>query len=121
MYPYALRLAIIIIPDSTPSSTLLLQNELESSLPVRLSVSLHPLRLLPPFLHPSLPASQLHPSVMLLQNDLVEFFTLMDIAVPGLLGVASAFRKHYEIPILRSQDADATDADVQASVQVIRS
>lgn len=41
----------------------------------------------------------------------MEFFTIFNISVPGLLGELSAFRKKYEIPILRGQDADASDTD----------
>ncbi|KAG1670867.1 hypothetical protein FOA52_000369 [Chlamydomonas sp. UWO 241] len=47
-----------------------------------------------------------------IQNDLMEFFTLFHTSVPGLLGELSAFRKRYENPILRSQDADASAKDV---------
>lgn len=52
-----------------------------------------------------------------IQNDLGEFYSLMDVAVPGLLGDAAVFRKRFENPILRSQDADATDRDVQLGQQ----
>ena len=41
-----------------------------------------------------------------------EFFTLFNVAVPGLLGESPAFRRTFEGPILRGQDADATDAEV---------
>jgi hypothetical protein len=32
-----------------------------------------------------------------MQNDLSEFFTLFDVAVPGLLGQYGQFRKTYEL------------------------
>ncbi|PNG99267.1 DNA repair protein rhp54, partial [Tetrabaena socialis] len=46
-----------------------------------------------------------------IQNDLCEFYALLNVAVPGLLGEVAAFRRKYELPILRGQDADATDAE----------
>lgn len=48
-----------------------------------------------------------------IQNDLTEFFTLFNTAVPGLLGLPTAFTRQYQTPILRSQDSDATDAEVK--------
>ncbi|KXZ43971.1 hypothetical protein GPECTOR_76g792 [Gonium pectorale] len=47
-----------------------------------------------------------------IQNDLTEFYTLFNVAVPGLLGEPASFRRTFESPILRGQDADATDAEV---------
>ncbi|KAF1985361.1 DNA repair protein, SNF2 family [Aulographum hederae CBS 113979] len=46
-----------------------------------------------------------------IQNDLSEYFSLLDFANPGYLGTRNDFRKQYEIPILRGRDADGTDAD----------
>ena len=50
-----------------------------------------------------------------IQNDLVEYFSLLSFAIPGVLGTASEFRKHFELPILRGRDADASDKDKQKS------
>ncbi|KAF2115233.1 P-loop containing nucleoside triphosphate hydrolase protein [Lophiotrema nucula] len=48
-----------------------------------------------------------------IQNDLSEYFTLLNFANPGYLGTRNDFRKQYEIPILRGRDADGTDSDQQ--------
>ncbi|KXT14181.1 hypothetical protein AC579_2453 [Pseudocercospora musae] len=48
-----------------------------------------------------------------IQNDLSEYFALLDFANPGYLGTRQEFRKQYEIPILRGRDAAGTDADRQ--------
>jgi DNA repair and recombination RAD54-like protein len=46
-----------------------------------------------------------------IQNDLSEYFSLLNFANPNYLGTRADFRKKYEIPILRGRDAAATDAD----------
>ncbi|VDO61925.1 unnamed protein product, partial [Schistosoma curassoni] len=46
-----------------------------------------------------------------IQNDLLEYFSLVHFVNMGLLGTASEFRRRYEIPILRGRDADATKED----------
>lgn len=48
-----------------------------------------------------------------IQNDLSEYFSLLNFANPNLLGTRNEFRKKYELPILRGRDADGTDADRQ--------
>ncbi|KAF2267396.1 hypothetical protein CC78DRAFT_76517 [Lojkania enalia] len=48
-----------------------------------------------------------------IQNDLSEYFSLLNFANPNYLGTRNEFRKQYEIPILRGRDADGTDADRQ--------
>ena len=48
-----------------------------------------------------------------IQNDLSEYFALLNFANPDYLGTRSDFRKKYEIPILRGRDADGTDVDQQ--------
>lgn len=52
-----------------------------------------------------------------IQNDLSEYFSLLNFANPGLLGTPNEFRKNYEIPILRGRDADATQKDHEISDQ----
>ncbi|KAM7311339.1 hypothetical protein ISCGN_008246, partial [Ixodes scapularis] len=42
------------------------------------------------------------------QNDLQEFFTLIDFCNPGILGQPSSFRRVYEEPILQSRLPQAT-------------
>ncbi|KAK9468251.1 P-loop containing nucleoside triphosphate hydrolase protein [Lipomyces arxii] len=46
-----------------------------------------------------------------IQNDLSEYFSLLNFANPGLLGSRAEFRKNFEIPILKGRDADGTDVD----------
>jgi DNA repair and recombination RAD54-like protein len=48
-----------------------------------------------------------------IQNDLSEYFALLNFANPNYLGTRQDFRKQYEIPILRGRDAAGTDADRQ--------
>lgn len=48
-----------------------------------------------------------------IQNDLSEYFSLLNFANPGLLGSRSEFRKNYELDILKGRDADATDEQVK--------
>ena len=44
-----------------------------------------------------------------IQNDLMEYFSLLNFANPNLLGTRAEFHKKYEIPILRGRDAAGTD------------
>ncbi|KAF2722398.1 DNA repair protein, SNF2 family [Polychaeton citri CBS 116435] len=46
-----------------------------------------------------------------IQNDLSEYFALLNFANPDYLGTRQDFRKQFEIPILRGRDAAGTDAD----------
>jgi DNA repair and recombination RAD54-like protein len=46
-----------------------------------------------------------------IQNDLSEYFSLLNFANPNYLGTRNDFRKKFEIPILRGRDASGTDAD----------
>lgn len=55
-----------------------------------------------------------------IQNDLSEYFALLNFSNPGLLGSRSQFRKDFEIPILRSRDADATDKEVENGQQQLQ-
>lgn len=43
-----------------------------------------------------------------IQNDLLEYFSLVHFVNEGILGTAQEFRKRFENPILRGRDADAT-------------
>ncbi|KAG0227377.1 DNA-dependent ATPase protein rad54 [Actinomortierella wolfii] len=52
-----------------------------------------------------------------IQNDLSEYFSLINFAIPGLLGSTNEFRKNYELPILRGRDADASEKEQELSDQ----
>ena len=45
------------------------------------------------------------------QNDLTEYYSLLDFANPNLLGTRNDFRKKFELPILRGRDAGGSDTD----------
>lgn len=47
---------------------------------------------------------------LLRQNDLSEYFSLLNFANPNFLGSKNDFRKNFENAIIRGRDADATDA-----------
>ncbi|KAF9580599.1 DNA-dependent ATPase protein rad54 [Lunasporangiospora selenospora] len=51
------------------------------------------------------------------QNDLSEYFSLLNFANPGLLGSTAEFRKNFELPILRGRDSEATDREQEVSNQ----
>jgi len=48
-----------------------------------------------------------------IQNDLTEYYSLLDFANPGFLGTKADFRKKFELPILRGRDAAGSDVDRQ--------
>lgn len=48
-----------------------------------------------------------------IQNDLSEYFALLNFSNPGLLGTRADFRKNFETPILSSRDAYATDDEIK--------
>lgn len=48
-----------------------------------------------------------------IQNDLSEYFSLLNFANPGYLGTRAQFRKNFENIILAGRDADATDDEVK--------
>ncbi|EDO17788.1 hypothetical protein Kpol_541p31 [Vanderwaltozyma polyspora DSM 70294] len=50
-----------------------------------------------------------------IQNDLSEYFALLNFSNPGLLGSRSEFRRNFEIPILAGREADATDEALKKS------
>jgi len=54
-----------------------------------------------------------------IQNDLLEYFSLVHFVNEGLLGTAQEFRKKFENPILRGRDADATDAVASRGKEVL--
>ncbi len=46
-----------------------------------------------------------------IQNDLLEYFSLIHFVNGGILGTAAEFRKRFEIPIIRGRDSSASEAD----------
>ncbi|ORY82616.1 SNF2 family N-terminal domain-domain-containing protein [Protomyces lactucae-debilis] len=46
-----------------------------------------------------------------MQNDLLEFFVMIDFCNPGLLGTASTFKKTFEGPILKARQPEASEHD----------
>ncbi|XP_055996293.1 DNA repair and recombination protein RAD54-like [Ostrea edulis] len=46
-----------------------------------------------------------------IQNDLLEYFSLVHFVNGGILGTAQEFKKRFETPILRGRDADASNDD----------
>ncbi|MEJ1282582.1 DNA repair and recombination protein RAD54-like [Cricetulus griseus] len=55
-----------------------------------------------------------------IQNDLLEYFSLVHFVNSGILGTAQEFKKHFELPILRSRDAAASEADRQLGEERLR-
>ncbi|EGD76329.1 hypothetical protein PTSG_01031 [Salpingoeca rosetta] len=52
-----------------------------------------------------------------IQNELLEYYALVEFCNPGLLGSAGEFRKRFENPILRSRDSLATDKELEIGAQ----
>jgi DNA repair and recombination protein RAD54B len=48
-----------------------------------------------------------------LQNDLGEFYTAIDFVNPGLLGQRAAFKRSFEVPIMRSRQPDASESELE--------
>jgi DNA repair and recombination protein RAD54B len=48
-----------------------------------------------------------------IQNDLSEFFVMVDFVNPGLLGTANTFKKEFEGPILKSRQPEASKKDIE--------
>lgn len=48
-----------------------------------------------------------------IQNDLLEYFSLLHFVNTGILGSTSDFKKRFETPILRGRDATASDRDTK--------
>lgn len=48
-----------------------------------------------------------------IQNDLSEFYTMVDFVNPGLLATYNTFKKEFEGPILRSRQPEASKADIE--------
>uniref|UniRef100_A0AAY4DK63 DNA repair and recombination protein RAD54-like n=1 Tax=Denticeps clupeoides TaxID=299321 RepID=A0AAY4DK63_9TELE len=55
-----------------------------------------------------------------IQNDLLEYFSLVHFVNAGILGTAPEFKKHFELPILKSRDADASEKERAAGEEKLR-
>ncbi|KAI0302132.1 SNF2 family domain-containing protein [Russula brevipes] len=55
-----------------------------------------------------------------IQNDLSEYFSLLNFANPNFLGSKNDFRKNFENAIIRGRDADATDKVKSASEKKLK-
>ncbi|XP_067086637.1 DNA repair and recombination protein RAD54-like [Osmerus mordax] len=55
-----------------------------------------------------------------IQNDLLEYFSLVHFVNAGILGTAQEFKKRFEIPILKGRDAAASDKDRQSGEEKLK-
>ncbi|XP_032159265.1 DNA repair and recombination protein RAD54-like isoform X3 [Mustela erminea] len=55
-----------------------------------------------------------------IQNDLLEYFSLVHFVNSGILGTAHEFKKHFELPILKGRDAAASEADRRLGEERLR-
>lgn len=55
-----------------------------------------------------------------IQNDLSEYFALLNFANPDYLGSRTDFRKTFELKILRGRDADATEKEREISDEKLK-
>jgi DNA repair and recombination RAD54-like protein len=53
-----------------------------------------------------------------MQNDLQEFYAMVEFTNPGILGTPDDFRRKVLFPILRGREPDATDAQKKKMVQI---
>ncbi|KAM3620036.1 uncharacterized protein V6R79_017352 [Siganus canaliculatus] len=55
-----------------------------------------------------------------IQNDLLEYFSLVHFVNAGILGTAQEFKKRFELPILKGRDADASEKDRQCGEEKLK-
>nr|XP_046248389.1 DNA repair and recombination protein RAD54-like [Scatophagus argus] len=55
-----------------------------------------------------------------IQNDLLEYFSLVHFVNSGILGTSQEFKKRFELPILKGRDADANDKDRLAGEEKLK-
>ncbi len=48
-----------------------------------------------------------------MQNDLKEFYAIVNLVSPGSLGSSSSFSKMYEDPIVRSKQPEAKPSEIE--------
>lgn len=52
-----------------------------------------------------------------IQNDLTEYYSLLHFVNPGMLGSSNEFRRQFENPILRGQDANSTESEREKATE----
>lgn len=52
-----------------------------------------------------------------IQNDLLEYYSLVDFVNSGILGTANEFNKRFGNPIIRGRDGDATDKEREVGLE----
>ncbi|XP_007885243.2 DNA repair and recombination protein RAD54-like isoform X2 [Callorhinchus milii] len=55
-----------------------------------------------------------------IQNDLLEYFSLVHFVNSGILGTAQEFKKRFELPILKGRDADASESERQRGEEKLK-
>lgn len=55
-----------------------------------------------------------------IQNDLSEYFALLNFANPNYLGDRNHFRKTYELPILKGRDSASSEKEVQVAQEKLK-
>lgn len=55
-----------------------------------------------------------------IQNDLTEYYSLINFVNPDMLGPPGEFRRQYENPIARGQNADSSDKEREKAVACIQ-
>uniref|UniRef100_A0A3Q2QGY8 RAD54 like n=1 Tax=Fundulus heteroclitus TaxID=8078 RepID=A0A3Q2QGY8_FUNHE len=55
-----------------------------------------------------------------IQNDLLEYFSLVHFVNAGILGTAQEFKKRFELPILKGRDADASNRERQEGEEKLK-
>ncbi|XP_062500360.1 DNA repair and recombination protein RAD54-like isoform X2 [Corticium candelabrum] len=54
-----------------------------------------------------------------IQNDLLEYFSLVHFVNAGILGTSLEFKRNFERPILRGRDADASEHDQKRGIEKV--
>lgn len=55
-----------------------------------------------------------------MQNDLSEFFAMVNFTNPGVLGDRLQFRRYYELPILNGREPHATEKEIRVGIKRAR-
>ena len=66
----------------------------------------------------SIPVQRRAPHGTPMQNDLQEFYAMVDFTNPGILGTQEEFRKNMLFPILRGREPDATESQKRKMMEI---